>query len=273
MKACCAQAKSPPDRTFRLAVTSVAAAHAVDAGSESTTALYTSESVKAPVCVCTWPVTGEILLRGFVMGQNSAKMTYSTAGGRIVRGTREWPPEDQVLGNISGVELLDHANGRSLGDGRGQGEVDEEGEGGNWELHFGWFVRDFGLKTRRDWLMVVVGWMRMRLGCLNIRSSEEDLTVPLYMCSSTMGAVAESVQYHQKVWMTQPCGLSREDCIDRLTETKSECCQWCCLEGLRWSTHSCPLPRLWLTTSVVREDSFPHKIGHSGVMKLLMRCT
>lgn len=55
-------------------------------------------------------------------------MTYSTAGGWVVRSTGERPPEDQSVGNIPGVELLDHAGGGSLGDGDGQGEVDKEGD-------------------------------------------------------------------------------------------------------------------------------------------------
>lgn len=63
------------------------------------------------------------------MGRESTKMTYSTAGGWVVGGTWERPSEDQVLGNISGVELLDHADWRSFRDGRRQGEVDEEDEG------------------------------------------------------------------------------------------------------------------------------------------------
>lgn len=58
-------------------------------------------------------------------------MTYSTAGGRVVGSARERASEDQVLGNISGVQFLDHAGRSSLrdGHGHGQGEVDEEGEG------------------------------------------------------------------------------------------------------------------------------------------------
>lgn len=56
-------------------------------------------------------------------------MTYSTAGGRVVGSARERASEDQVLGNISGVQFLDHAGRSSLRDGHGQGEVDEEGEG------------------------------------------------------------------------------------------------------------------------------------------------
>lgn len=66
-------------------------------------------------------------------------MTYSTAGGRVVRGAGERPPEDQGVGDIPGVELLDHTGRPSLRDGHGEGEVDEEGDGGDRELHFGEF--------------------------------------------------------------------------------------------------------------------------------------
>lgn len=65
------------------------------------------------------------------MERNSTKITYSTAGGRVVGSTGERAPEDQGVRNIPGVELLDHASGPGLGDGHGQGEVDEEGDGGD----------------------------------------------------------------------------------------------------------------------------------------------